>query len=222
MRQLINTACFPPRRVLWQQPKDSSKAGQGSLSKVPLSPNNVTNSVLTWMLLREVPETGKITQLIKLAVRKPSAKCRDTLPTPAVGVQPPWSWDPLGRRGSSHLPAPWAGVCSEWGHPGKEPPEALQGCISPPRGFPGELTDSHLEKAEHRGLPSAPMSPGTGTLLGRGSVRALLWAVPAESGTARHGLAEGTSPCTAVGDPRRVSPRGSLFFNTSLLVGLSV
>lgn len=64
MQQLINTACFPPRQVLWQQPKDSLKFGQGSLSKVPLSPNNVTNSVLTWMLLQEVPEAGKIPQLI--------------------------------------------------------------------------------------------------------------------------------------------------------------
>lgn len=114
MQQLINTACFPPRRALWQQPQDSLKAGQGSLSKVLLSPNNVTNSVLTWMLLQEVPETGKIPQLIKLRMRKPSAKCRDTLP------HQPWVCSPCGAgthsgRGSSHLPAPWAGVCSERG-----------------------------------------------------------------------------------------------------------
>lgn len=54
---LINTACFPPRQVFWQQSKDSLKAGQSSLSKVLLSPNNGTNSMLTWMLLQEVPET---------------------------------------------------------------------------------------------------------------------------------------------------------------------
>lgn len=50
---LINTAFFPPRQVLWQQSKDSLRAGQGSLSKVPLSPNNGTNSVLTRTLLQE-------------------------------------------------------------------------------------------------------------------------------------------------------------------------
>lgn len=119
MQQLINTVCFPPRRVLWQQPQDSLKSGQGSLSKVPLSPNNVTNSVLTWMLLQEVPEIGKITQLIKLAVRKPSAKCRDALPQQPWVCSPRGAQDLLGRRGSSHLPAPWAGVCSSGGTQGK-------------------------------------------------------------------------------------------------------
>lgn len=205
MQQLINTVCFPPRRVLWQQPQDSLKSGQGSLSKVPLSPNNVTNSVLTWMLLQEVPEIGKITQLIKLAVRKPSAKCRDALPQQPWVCSPRGAQDLLGRRGSSHLPAPWAGVCSSGGTQGKNqlPTQDSWGA----HGFPP-------------GDSRAPRCPKSCALLGRGSVRALLWLSPVEPGT---GWQRAPSRCaTTLGDPHGVSPRGSLVFNTSLLMGFSV
>lgn len=107
------------------------------------------------------------------------SKVQGHSPTAAMGVQPLWSWDPLGRKGSSHLPEPWAGVCSEWGYPGKERLE------------PGELMDSHLEKAEHCGLPPAPTSPSARVLLERGSVRALVWAVPCRVGYSQAGSGRG-------------------------------
>lgn len=177
-RQLINTACFPPRRVLWQQPRDSFKAGQGSLSKVPLSPNNVTNSVLTWMLLQEIPETGKITQLIKLAVRKPSAKCRETLPH-QPWVCSPRELGPARGRGSSHLPAAWAGVCSEWGIQGKNHQNPCRAASAPIAGFLGSSQIPTWRKQSSTGCP-LHSHPLTCVPLGRGSVRALVWAVPAD------------------------------------------
>lgn len=139
---LINTACFPPRQVLWQQSKDSLKAGQGSLSKVPLSPNNGTNSVLTWTLLQEVPGTRQCWENYpadKTWGEETPSKVWGCSPTPAVGAQPhcrAGMW--LQRRGSTCLPAPRAGVCSEQGGiQGKNHPETPWGCSSPGAGFLG-------------------------------------------------------------------------------------
>lgn len=205
MRQLINTACFPPRRVFWQQPRDSLKAGQGSLSKVPLSPNNVTNSVLTWMLLQAVPETGKITQLIKLSVRKPSAKCRDTLPH-QPWVCSPWGAGPCsGGEAAATCQRPGLGSAASGGRRGRitrAPAELHQ----PP---------TWVSRGAHRFPPGESRAaraafctrvPSHLWLLGRGAVRALVCAVPGRAGHSQARADRGTQPRYRGGRPTE-SPR---------------
>lgn len=129
--KLINTACFPPRRVLWQQSKGSLKAGQGSLSKVPLSPNNGTSSVLTWTLLQEVPETRQRWENYparRTGSEETLSKVQGCSSAPAVGARTRHgAGTRLRRGGSTHLLTHWARVCSERGDSWKEPPEAPVG-----------------------------------------------------------------------------------------------
>lgn len=206
MQQLINTACFPPRRVLWQQPKDSLKAGQGSLSKVPLSPNNVTNSVLTWMLLQEVPEAGKITQLIKLAVRKPSAKCRDTLP------QQPWVCGPCGAgthsggKAAATCQNPGLGSAASGGIQGKNDQSLCRAASASHTDFLGSSWILTWRRQSTVGCLLHPHPQAPVCCWGEGLCVPWCGLSPAESGTARQGLAEGTQPMNRGGRPSQSLP----------------
>lgn len=153
------------------------------------------------------------------------SKLQGCSPTPAVGAQPhrgAGTW--LSRSGSTHLPAPWAGVCSERGDSGKEPPGDPAGLQQPPRRFHREPSDPHLERpAQHaglrQGLPRAPTSRPTRTLSGSGS------RVCGGCGLSPAGLGYSQAPADGGrladeprrGDPCRMDSTGAFFLRLPCL-----
>lgn len=184
--------------------------------------------------MQEAPETGKITQLIKLAVRKPSAKCRDTLPTPAVVVQ-------LGptREERQH---PGLRSAASGGIQGKDHQSPCRAAAAPHAAFLGSSQIPTWRKQSTTGCllhphPQAPWNrypkPGMPCCLGSqlgargdaGTSTCTLWGeglgVPC-CGLSPVGLTEGPQPMDRSGRPSQSLPCGSLLFNTFLLVGLPV
>lgn len=166
--------------------------------------------------MQEAPEAGKITQLIKLAVRKPSAKCRDTLPTPAVDVE-------LGPT-QEERQQPGLRSAASGGIQGKDHQSPCRAASAPHAAFLGSST---WRKQSTTGCllhphPQAPWNrypkPGMPCCLGsqlgaRGDAVLCgerVCVCPAV-GCPLWGSQRAPSPWTAVGDPRRVSHVGACF-----------
>lgn len=174
---------------------------------------------------QKLGSAGKITQLVKLGVRRPSAKCQDALP------RQPWVRSPTAELGPGSggaaapacpHPGPWSAASR--GIQGKNHPETPRGCSSPHEGFLGRrqipaLSSQCSVPAFGRGclVPPRPDPParccGVGPVCGGGCGLS-----PAGSG---HSQAQADGGCPAdaprQGDPRRTDCVGAFFLRLPCL-----